>query len=587
MRRLTVIATALILAIALVPAIAIAEGECGTEYTPIYAIQGDGSSSPLEGADVTTEGVVTVDSQRNDQHRGVFLQDPEGDGDAATSDGIFVFLPEWEVDVTVGQRIRVSATVVEWFGETQLGSVTSVVDCGRDRVRPLAISAPGFNENPEQYEGMWLRFGGGFFVTDTFNLHRFGEIWLAEGGVVELPTNEELPDSPEMHQMAAAGVARSILVDDGSRFSNPQPIPFLNPEGTLRLGDKTANPSGAIQFAFGAYKLIPDGDLSFQTRNPRPVAPTVAGEVTVATFNVLNYWTTLGGRGAATQESLDVQTDKLVAAINQLDADIVGLQEIENDPSHTPILTLVEALNADLGMDVWSWVGPASYYNIYPIRNEIIYRNDRVEPVGPPIALEHPAFDEFRSGDPTPDNQLGRPPLAQAFEADGKTFTVINAHLKSKSGTGAEGDDVDQGDGQSAYNARRVYQAETLLEFVAHMAETTGDPDVLVIGDMNSYLQEDPVKVLESELLNVLWKFDKDPYSFNFFASFAFPFAGRGTLDHILATPSMRGQILDAEIWHINADEPRFLDWFDPSITAPGPYRSSDHDPIVVGLSLR
>ncbi len=78
----------------------------------------------------------------------------------------------------------------------------------------------------------------------------------------------------------------------------------------------------------------------------------------------------------------------------------------------------------------------------------------------------------------------------------------------------------------------------------------------------------------------------KDPYSFNFFAMFAAPWIGRGALDHALSTSSMTKQVEDVAIWHINADEPRFLDWFNPSVLAPGPYRSSDHDPVIIGLEL-
>jgi predicted extracellular nuclease len=130
-------------------------------------------------------------------------------------------------------------------------------------------------------------------------------------------------------------------------------------------------------------------------------------------------------------------------------------------------------------------------------------------------------------------------------------------------------------------------QAERVLELVDDLIAMTGDLDVIVIGDLNAYLDEDPILVFETEMVNLVREWDKDPYSFNFFAGFAAPWIGRGLLDYALATPSMADQVKRTEIWHINADEPRFLDWFDVSMVAPGPYRASDHDPVIVSLKLK
>jgi hypothetical protein len=170
---------------------------------------------------------------------------------------------------------------------------------------------------------------------------------------------------------------------------------------------------------------------------------------------------------------------------------------------------------------------------------------------------------------------------------NGETFTVVNNHFKSKGCGGASGLDEDQGDGQSCFNATRVGQAERVLELVDDLIEATGDPDVIVIGDLNAYLDEDPVLAFETEMVNLVREWDKDPYSYNFFAVYAAPWIGRGLLDHALVTPSMADQVKRAEVWHINADEPRFLDWYDTSMVAPGPYRASDHDPVIVSLKLK
>ena len=580
---------------ALIPMAAASARVCGKGFTPIYEIQGDGDASPLlfnsdhPQKRITTVGVVTVDLQKSNEHQGFFLQDVDGDGDSSTSDGIFVSHGDtWGFDVSVGDVVRVVAEIDEQFGRTQLENVRTIQVCGSHTPEPLPVTTREFNTNPEQYEGMYLQYSGDLFVSDTFNLHRFGEIWISDKGVIETPTNEISPTKPEvLNDFAADNMARVVMLEDGSRFRNPNPVPFLSGDGTLRLGDKTTDPSGAIYFDFGNYKMVNSTDPTFIRENFRPDVPDVGGDVTVASFNVLNYWTTLEGRGAETSEQLAAQTRQIVDAIRGMNADVVGLQEIENDkPNDRPIVALVDALNAAEGSEVWARID-GFLQNEYPIVNEIIYRVDRVSPVGGAMTLIDPAFDEFRfTGSTDPNDQLGRRPVAQAFEYESEVFTVVVNHFKSKSSTGASGPDEPQGDGQSAYNARRVMQAQAVLDWIPTVQGLTGDQDVLVIGDLNAYLMEDPIRTLEGELANLLDIHEDNPYSFNFLAFFAAPHIGRGTLDHALATWSMASQVNDVSIWHINADEPRFLDWFDPDVLAPGPYRSSDHDPVLIGLNL-
>lgn len=570
------------------PVVADGHGACGDPFTAIYDIQGSGSASPFDGAVVVTEGIVTVDLQQSSELSGFFIQDRFGDGDAATSDGLFVnHRDSWNpsFNPSVGDLVRVRGTIDEQFDNTQLEFIDAATVCDSG-FQPVAtnVSAAEFTANAESYEGMYLRFPRPLLVTDTFNQHRFGEVWLAEKGVVEQPTNE-YPTGSDALALATDNIARSILLDDSSTFSNPSPVPYTGDEGTLRLGD-TVNPlEGAINFAFGNYRIQPQDPASvrFVPKNDRPDAPKTKGDLVVASANVLNYWTTLGERGADTADQLAVQTEKLVAELRGTGADIIGLQEVENDPTHTPILTLVDALNAAEGSNVWSWIG-AYDANIYPIRNEIIYRHDRVTPVGAPITIVDPIFDDIPPGRSDP---IGRRPVAQTFAFNGETFTVVNNHFKSKGCSGASGLDMDQNDGQSCFNATRVAQANRVLQLVDDLIASTGDSDVMVIGDLNAYLDEDPVLAFETELVNLVREWDKDPYSFNFFASFSAPWIGRGLLDYALATPSMAKQVKRTEIWHINADEPRFLDWFDPSLVAPGPYRAADHDPVIVSLKLK
>ncbi len=582
--------------VALVPAtaaVAADHGDCGDTYTPIYGIQGDGASSPIDGDIVTTEGVVTVAHQANaNEIRGFFIQDPDGDGNPATSDGIFVSHGDaWSPSFVVvpGDRVRITGSVDEQFGaNTQIEYLDEASFCGGDdEVEPTKIDARTFRADEERFEGMLVQFKK-LAVTDTYNLATNGEVWLAEKTVVSQPTEIYGAADPRAADLATDNMARSILLDDGIRYRNPHDGTFLNENGTLRLGDEFRKLTGAVWFDFFQYRIVPNrGDVKIKIRNERPKAPSVGGKIVVGSANVLNYWTTLGGRGADTPEQLEVQTEKLVAELLGMDADILALQEIENDPTHTPILTLVGALNDAMDEDVWEWVGePAGGYNTYPIRNEIIYRSDRVEPYDDmgPVTLSDPLFDDTPPGRSSP---LGRRPFAQTFEADDEVFTVMVNHLKSKGCKGAVDADMNQDDGQSCFNATRTAQAGLVLEFVDDIVESVGDPDVLVVGDMNSYMEEDPIRELETELTNLITKYDKKHYTYNFFAGFAMPWVGRGSLDHAFATPGLAKQVTRTAIWHINADEPRFLDWYDPTVVAPGPYRASDHDPVMIGLTLR
>jgi hypothetical protein len=546
----------------------------------------------MVGSVRTIEGVVIGDFEGFSSLGGFFVQeeDDQVDADAATSEGIFVFNSGAD-QVAVDDIVRVRGTVTEFFGLTEITGVTDLTVCGTGgSITTTLLTGPLPDAGREAVEGMKVAFTETLFVTDTFNLHTFGEVWLGMGGVIEQPTNE-FPAGTDAADLAAENIERSILLDDAEDGA-PSSMPYLHANGTLRVGDSTADLLGIMSYGFGQYRIRPL-EVSFDETNPRSGAPDPGGDIVVAGFNVLNYWTTIGCgfacRGAQTQAQLDVQTEKLVSAIMAMNADIVGLVEIENppegfdisdptDPAHLPITTLLDALNDAEGAEVWAWVGPADHYNAYPIRNEIIYRIGTVEPVGSPTAYADPAFDAIApSGDP-----YARPPLAQTFEADGSGFTVVVNHFKSKGS--ACGEPSEGADGQGNCNLKRVEEAEALLDFIGDLEAI--DPDVLVVGDLNAYMEEDPVDTLESELVNLVTAFEADPYSYNFFATFSFPYVGRGSLDHALATSTMADRVTDVATWHINADEPRFLDWFDPIITAPGGFRSADHDPVLIGLSL-
>jgi len=163
-------------------------------------------------------------------------------------------------------------------------------------------------------------------------------------------------------------------------------------------------------------------------------------------------------------------------------------------------------------------------------------------------------------------------------------------HFKSKGGTGT-GLDADQGDGQGNWNNARKGQATALLGFITTVQNTAVDPDVIILGDLNAYSQEDPMDILRAGGMIDL-AVGQHSYVFD---------GQSGSLDHAMVTPSLLAQVTNAGIWNINSDEPIILDYnfefknnpnctsatcTSPDYYTPTPFRSSDHDPVLVGLAL-
>ncbi|MCB9454047.1 MAG: ExeM/NucH family extracellular endonuclease [Anaerolineaceae bacterium] len=338
------------------------------------------------------------------------------------------------------------------------------------------------------------------------------------------------------------------------------------------------------------YRIQPTAPVEFVFADPRPeTAPDVGGTLRVASMNVLNYFNGDGAgggfptaRGAATESEFERQRQKIIQSIIGTNADVIGLLEVENDGFGTDsaLQDLVNGLNDATAPGTYAFVQP-DYTGTDLITSAIVYRTAAVEPVGAAIALDD--SDAF---------QLARPPVVQTFAAiaTGERFTLAVNHFKSKgscpSVASANGD---KGDGQSCWNAGRVESAQALTAWLATDPTGSGDPDVLIMGDLNSYMQEDPITMIEAAgYTNLLEKYVGDEaYSYVFFGQF-------GNLDHALANESLAGQVTGAAEWHINADEARVLDYTEAYKTENqidifyqvDPFRAADHDPLLVGLQL-
>ena len=580
--------------------------------TPIYDIQGSGTTSPLAGQLVTTQGVVTKLN-----NNGFFMQDETGDGNEATSDGIFVYTGSVPT-VVAGDRVQVTATVVEYAVGTGAGAVANpLTELGSTPVvttlssgaipAPKTIVFPEAAEGDlERYEGMLVHIEGPLTIGQNYFLGRYGQLTVSSGERLEKPTNRYPAGSAEAIAMADDNARRRLLLDDGTSVQNPAVIPYLGADNTVRAGDTIDSLTGVIDYGLATsdsaglsdYRIHPAVAPVITRSNARTAAPqAVGGNVRIASFNVLNYFTTIDQsgascypsgtrsdcRGADSAAEFTRQKDKIVSAIVALNADVVGLMEIENN-GNTAVLDLVAGLNAVAGAGTYASVAlPAAGTGTDAIRVAMIYKPAVVTAVG--------------SAQSDANAIHNRPPLAQTFAAaNGEKFSVVVNHFKSKSSCPTDGSaNVDQGDGQGCWNALRVEQAQALRSYIGALQASTGDNDVIVIGDLNAYGKEDPIRdFTDSGYVDQIARFNDVGYSYVFDGE-------TGYLDHALATPGLSTQIAGAQHWRINADEPSVIDYnveyknhpecststcTSPDYYMANAYRSSDHDPVVIGLSL-
>lgn len=621
------------------------------ELRRIHEIQGSGDASPLDGQQVIISGIVVGDFQEivtddpaNDEPLdGFFVQeeDADADDDPATSEGIFVFDPD-AIDVAVGDLVEVTGTVDEFFGLTELTSVSdiTIVSSGNPIPTPAQPTVPtAVDDTPvawETIEGMGVSFSQPLYVTGMFPLGSFGEVQLSAIGAQDHPNQLFDPGSTEAVEQRLLNEISRVILEDGEDENesfpngiptwNPEPTPFLGgPDDTLRSGDEVVGLSGVVNFAFGEYEVIPvnvadptdpDGAVTINYF-PRPSGvPDVGGELEVAAFNVLNYFVTLDQgsntcgppgfeqdcRGADTQAEFDLQSAKIADAIADLDADIVGLIELENSGNDEAIADLVAKVNARSSR-TYEFIA-TGYIGTDAIAVGLIYDPATVTPDGDFAVLDSsvsPAFIDDRN----------RPALAQTFidAASNNELTVAVNHLKSKGSPcddvanpgdpafGVEpydvGDDPDVGPlGDPLYtgncNLTRTAAATVLGQWLASDPTGTGAANTMILGDLNSYPQEDPVTVLEAQgytnlvasYVGLTW--DEGGHTFVFDGE-------HGSLDYAMTNPRLTAQVTGAAPWHINADEPFAIDYqnFNPPGQAqPDEWKSSDHDPVLVGLAL-
>lgn len=585
------------------------------DVTPISVIQGQGDSSPLTGRKVAVNGIVTAVFSGKEKLDGFFLQQPDPDTDENTSEGIFIYDPTRLFKGKEGDLVQVIGEVAELKSArsslTQIKNVNSIHTLSENNKLPEPVTVYLPHDGWEKYEGMRVRVKaaqGNLFVTELYQLGRFGQLTLCSTGPENQPgtdgrldqfTQFNIPDREKYKVYLAENEKRKIILDDGSGVRNPAQIPFGR-EGkpfdmyhAVRGGDQVKEVVGIVDDRFDAVRIQPTETVWFKPSAKRLyTSPKIPRKSTlkVAAFNVLNYFNGDGQgggfpteRGATTPEELKRQQDKTLNVILTSGADVVSLMEIENDGfgEYSAIQTLAQALNRASGNKRNFVACQVENRGTDVITSAILYDTKKVSATGLTVSMPDgygtASFDSAR-----------RKPIIQTFKEhrSGQEFTLVAVHFKSKGVQSFGAGNEDKGDGQGRNNEVRVQQAVDLKNWLATSPTGSQDPDYLLIGDFNAYGQEDPLLYLDTQGYKNLF-----PLS-----SYSYVYDGQwGSLDHALATPGLAGQVTKAVKWHINSEEAMVLDYntefktpeqvqryYDTSV-----FRSSDHDPLIIGLRLK
>jgi predicted extracellular nuclease len=598
----------------------------------IHDIQGTGAqiTTPFF---VNITAIVTSLFSSSDLLNGFWMQeeDIDADADPNTSEGIYVLCgSKCPGGLTIGAQVNVLGNAGQSFTTTQIdASISSgsviVRSIGNPLPTPIPLTLPAatstlLESTFQNVEGMLVSFTTTLAVSEYFELERYGQIVLTESSVPYTFTQGNLPSVSGLAAATAVLAKRRIILDDDNDDQNDAitgatdeayyyPTGGLSLTNKFRGGDTISGLTGVMQHAFSAWRVRPTAQAYvFAKTNPEPASPAiVGGTLRVTSFNVLNYFTTLDTtsstssgpcgpsgtldcRGADSLSELNRQTAKIVAALDILNPDVAGLVELQNSASDAAISALVTALNAVKGSGTYNYIATGTIGGD-AIAVGLIYKPSVVQPVNNFVLLNS-------SVNPIFIDTSNRPVLIQTFQqiSTGERFTISVCHLKSK-GSACAGD-ADKNDGQGNCANTRRDAAIALVDYLKTDPTSSGDPDHLIVGDLNSYAKEDSIVVLKNAGYTdlALEKVGNSTYSYLFDGQ-------RGSLDYVLASASLLPQVTGATVWNINSDEIPVFDYNDElkdvgeaaferesnakAIYAPNQQRSSDHDPTLVGLTLK
>ena len=546
----------------------------------IGQIQGEGHASAYVGQPVITTGIVTaVDTN------GFYLQSATGDGNAATSDGIFVFTSTAPT-VSVGDGVSVRGSVAEFAGDVAGLTVTEITapvvtvqSHGNALPAAVLIGTGGILPPSEVIDDDGL--------TSYDPLHDGVDFWESlEGMRVTLDTPQAVSNTTSFgetdvvvsHGAGASGVndrGGITISGDGTGVAdyNPEKIQIDDDSGIFAgftpgytIGDQLSSVTGIVNYSFDNYEVLVTEAVTITQDTTLTREQTAlhgdANYLSLATYNLENL------------DASDQKFDILAADIvyNLRAPDIIAVQEIQDtdgagsgaDLSGTVTAQgLIDAIYAQSGLHY-------AYIEIAPttagstggepggnIRSGYFYNMDRVDYIeGSAELIEGAAYNGTRK------------PLVAQFAFAGQTITAIDVHLTSRLGS-----DPLWGNNQPASDAgdaARTAQAAGVKAYVeAHLADNPA-LNIAVLGDWNGFYFEDAQTQLTDPAqggvftnLNTLLP-EQERYSYMFGGN-------AQQIDNILVTG---GLVTNAQYdaVHLNAQF--------------GGARPTDHDPQVSLLFL-
>ncbi|PKG37658.1 ExeM/NucH family extracellular endonuclease [Psychromonas sp. Urea-02u-13] len=646
------------------------------EPTTIMALQGESWASPetdvangkyISDNTFVVEGIITT----LDYSGGFFIQDETGDGNNLTSDGIFVLGST--AGLSVGDKVAVTGKIKEDFGWTKLEStLVSTISAGNSiEATPLRTleSDEDFDFTLERHEGMLVAFdkAADMHITRSFGYSysdRRNNLTVSHERVNQHPNQSNAPSAHEGAIDSAAEIQtdsnedKRVVVESFTKAPNGV-VPWypdfgkasIDQNGSsddyLRIGDVIDGLEGVLTYSYNDYRFYVTNEASKESfareATDRSATPVLKeGDLRVATFNVLNYFNspfdgeanpTGQNRGAETADDFEKQATKIVQAMLAIDADILGLMEIENNGfgESSAVVDLVNRLNENLEIaDQYSITQPPAealtegFIGTDAITTMVIFKAAKVsldgvriinmpEQHAPEITIEIGGKEKTESGD----NYM-RHAVTPTFSIAGtdEKLTVSVNHFKSKGSACWEDYALQAGGDPDKQGQCENFRVSAAYQLGKVMATIEGHK--LIMGDLNSYANEDPMMVLTNRdnaaddyilkaardtfigdlalhgeegavisesygYLNVIKEMHPQSHSYSYNDEV-------GTLDYILASASLKANIVDSMDWNINSSESTLFEY--PSkYTGDLPkyddaYSSSDHDPAIVILNF-
>lgn len=372
------------------------------------------------------------------------------------------------------------------------------------------------------------------------------------------PTNQALPASADYYSVVSLNAAGSMNLTGVSEYHRCG-------ERIHQLRARVKSTS-SLQWLGGTW--VGNTRTEMENANPRAMVNIDGCDscVLVCAMNLEYYLTANTGSGSMGPSSYadhQIQRTKINKALTLINADLYGLVEIEQ--GQAALGEIAGDLNAKLPGRHYSYINDGGYPSGTYTKSGYVYDTIALRPIG--------VLQELNTG-----VQNRKKMMCFEHKLTGERFIYSINHFKAKSG-GGSGLDADQGDGQGGYNNARVKEAQAVIDHYRKFSSAIKENDILVMGDLNAYAKEDPITCfLDNGMVDLHRAFHAD-------TSYSYQFGGlAGYLDHALCSSTLYKQIKGAVGFHINSDERDYYTYDKSGDNSM--FRSSDHDPVLVGIRL-